>query len=143
MPADVRRYALAYTRAADRGDMLRALELRASWPAGLLECSCERGATRDGEDDARGGVRAIAQEALDALADGLAGRRAEAVQGLADAAVGLVAHGFALLLALWTFTLAARSAAVRSPISMSRSSTLSARRTRSGARSPTSEAAAS
>lgn len=51
MPADVRRYALAYTRAEDRGDMLRALELRAAWPAGLLECSCERGATRDGEDD--------------------------------------------------------------------------------------------
>lgn len=50
MPADVRRYALAYTRAADRGDMLRALELRAAWPAGLAECSCEGGVV-DGEDD--------------------------------------------------------------------------------------------
>ena len=50
MPADVLAFARAYTRAADRGDMLAALELRASWPAGLAECSCE-GGVLGGEDD--------------------------------------------------------------------------------------------
>ena len=50
MPADVLAFARAYTRAADRGDMLAALVLRASWPAGLAECSCE-GGVLGGEDD--------------------------------------------------------------------------------------------
>lgn len=51
MPASVRAFALAYTAAADRGDMLGALRLRERWPAGLHECSCEGGTVRDGADD--------------------------------------------------------------------------------------------
>ena len=50
MPADVLAFTLRYTRAADRGDILAALELRATWPAGLAECSCEGGVV-GGEDD--------------------------------------------------------------------------------------------
>ena len=52
MPADVLAFARAYTRAADRGDMLAALVLRASWPAGLAECSCLAGEVDDAAGDA-------------------------------------------------------------------------------------------
>ena len=51
MPADVRRFALAYTSAADLGHMVEALAIKERWPAGLAECSCEGGVVRNGEDD--------------------------------------------------------------------------------------------
>ena len=50
-PADVRLFALAYTGAADQGYMDTALDLKRKWPAGLVQCSCEGGVVRNGEDD--------------------------------------------------------------------------------------------
>mgnify|MGYP006959993711 CR=1 FL=1 len=49
-PAEVLAWVRRYTGAADRGDMLAALELQATWPAGLCQCSCEGGVV-GGEDD--------------------------------------------------------------------------------------------